>query len=197
MIIRECSASTPNARRVEYCGHIHYVEETHAGLVLGTYEKNGYDDSDFFAIVWDDEIGMVKHVCYATTRGWTYLNAANVDASPEVIAKARAYEARRATEAHNRIEEAVDAAPKKGDTVLINGYKRGKNVALNGQEAEIFWIGKNTYRPEQTTLGVTLNGAKFFVDADRAFRGGKDCQSLINDVKFERGLANAIARPSF
>lgn len=61
------------------------------GAVLDVYERNGYQDSDFFAIVWDEESQSVKDVEYATTRGWTYLNGANVDATDEVKAKAAAY----------------------------------------------------------------------------------------------------------
>jgi hypothetical protein len=62
---------------------------TYEGAVLATFEKNGYDDSDFYAIVWDDEKGQTKVVEYATTRGWTYPNGAVVDATDEVKAKAR------------------------------------------------------------------------------------------------------------
>jgi hypothetical protein len=66
------------------------VEETYAGAVLDTYERNGYDDSDFYAIVWDDPTQSIKTVEYATTRGWTYANSAKVDATAEVTAKAKA-----------------------------------------------------------------------------------------------------------
>lgn len=65
--------------------------ETYIGAVLDTYERNGYDDSDFLAIVWDEAEQCVKDVEYATTRGWTYLNSAAVDATDEVKAKAAAY----------------------------------------------------------------------------------------------------------
>lgn len=64
---------------------INFVQYQNA--VLETYERNGYDDSDFFAIVWDAAENCTKSIEYATTRfgggGW-----ADVDATPEVRALA-------------------------------------------------------------------------------------------------------------
>ena len=62
---------------------------TYVGAVLDTYEHNGRDDSDFYAVVWDETEQRVKEVQYATTRGWTYNNGATVDATPEVWEKAQ------------------------------------------------------------------------------------------------------------
>lgn len=64
---------------------------TFEGAVLQTFERNGSWDSDFIAIVWDEERQCVREVEYATTRFWTYGNSAVVDATPEVLAKAQAY----------------------------------------------------------------------------------------------------------
>ena len=64
------------------------IETTYEGAVLSTGERNFRDDSDFYAKVWDETTGTVKTVEYATTRGWTYANSADVDATPEVRAKA-------------------------------------------------------------------------------------------------------------
>lgn len=64
---------------------------TYEGCVLQIFERNGYDDSDFYAIVWDETDQCTKDVCYATTRGWTYANGAEVDATPEVLAAAQAW----------------------------------------------------------------------------------------------------------
>jgi hypothetical protein len=65
--------------------------ETYKGAVLRLGERNGYHDSDFYAVVWDEEAQTVRTVEYATTRGWTYHNGADIDASREVIEKAVAY----------------------------------------------------------------------------------------------------------
>ena len=57
------------------------------GCVLSTYERNGYHDSDFYAVCWDEEKQAVVDVEYDTTRagGGGY---ANIDATPETIRKA-------------------------------------------------------------------------------------------------------------
>lgn len=64
--------------------------ESYAGAVLTERERNYHDDSDFYAVVWDEAEGRIKNVEYATTRfGGTDRNSATPDATPEVKAKAR------------------------------------------------------------------------------------------------------------
>ena len=70
-----------------------YMRTTHVGKVLSLGERNGYDDSDFYAVVWDDEKNAPEEITYASTRGWTYPNGASVDATPEVVAKHEAWAA--------------------------------------------------------------------------------------------------------
>lgn len=62
----------------------------YAGCVLCDREENGYDDSDFYAVVWSEAKQKLIRVDYASTRygGGGY---ASVDATPEVIEKARAW----------------------------------------------------------------------------------------------------------
>ena len=64
---------------------------TFVGAVLQTFERNGSWDSDFIAIVWDEALGKVREVEYATTRFPTYENGAVADVTPENLAKAQAY----------------------------------------------------------------------------------------------------------
>jgi hypothetical protein len=68
---------------------------SYEGCVLRLGEHNGYDDSDFYAMVWDEPTNSVKKITYATTRGWTYHNGAKVDATEDNRAKAEAYEGTR------------------------------------------------------------------------------------------------------
>lgn len=70
-------------------GKFHY-EYTYVGCVLGLGEYNGYDDSDFYAMVWDEENQTVKKVWYDTTRAYTNTTA-HVDATDEVREKARRF----------------------------------------------------------------------------------------------------------
>lgn len=67
------------------------IVETYRDRVLETYEQNGYDDSDFIAVIWDSVNKKPVDVTYATTRAWTYLNNAEVDADAETVAKYKAY----------------------------------------------------------------------------------------------------------
>lgn len=70
----------------------YWVKETHKGLCLYDYEKNGYDDSDFCMVVWNEEKQQPEHITFASTRGWTYpLYSSYPDATPEVKAKYEAW----------------------------------------------------------------------------------------------------------
>lgn len=62
----------------------------YVGAVLDTYEVNGYDDSDWYAIVWDDEKKIVTTVRYDTT-AFASMGRADVDATEESKRKATAY----------------------------------------------------------------------------------------------------------
>lgn len=68
-------------------GALSYVDR-----VLSRHERNGYDDSDFYALVWDAATQSVKSVDYASTRGWTYHNHAIIDAPAEIVTLAAAYQ---------------------------------------------------------------------------------------------------------
>ena len=59
-----------------------YRHESYHYQVVGTRERNGYDDSDFYAIVPQD--GRFIEILYGTTRAWTYGNNAIVDAPPSL-----------------------------------------------------------------------------------------------------------------
>lgn len=65
---------------------------TYIGKCLRDREMNGRDDSDFYMLVWDDELNAPKEICYASTRGWSYpCYGSAVDATPEVEAKYEAF----------------------------------------------------------------------------------------------------------
>lgn len=60
---------------------------TYKGLCLYEMERNGYNDSDFYMVVWDKENHKTKTILFATTRGWCYpCCRSSPDATPEVIA---------------------------------------------------------------------------------------------------------------
>lgn len=114
-----------------------YMETTHVGVVLALGEYNGYDDSDFYAVVWNADKGATERVGYASTRGWTYPNGAAVDATPEVVAEYEAFcaAARKRAAAEKAAEEA--ATPRKGRTVKV---VRGRKVPV-GTVGTVIWYG--------------------------------------------------------
>ena len=76
---------------IEYSGDTHTMgPELYQGAVLDTFEINGYDDSDWYAVVWDAETETVKTVQYDTTR-FAAMGKAWVDATQDVINKAYDY----------------------------------------------------------------------------------------------------------
>jgi hypothetical protein len=73
-----------------------WTYETHIGLCLKDYERNGYDDSDFHMVVWNPETQSPEDICFASTRGWSYPSYNSyVDATPEVRAAHEAWIKRR------------------------------------------------------------------------------------------------------
>lgn len=118
-----------------------FIDVTYEGAVLRTGEHNWYDDSDFFADVWDDATNAVKRITYATTRGWTYANGANVDATPEVRAKAATFYTALAL-AELKAKAAADAlTPAKGKAVKV---VKGRKVP-KGTEGVVIWVGEGRY----------------------------------------------------
>ena len=61
------------------------LKKTHVGLCLREWERNMYDDSDFYMEVWNPEKGIPEAIMFATTRGWSYpCYGSYVDATDEV-----------------------------------------------------------------------------------------------------------------
>lgn len=118
-----------------------YMETSHIGLVLDEGERNGYDDSDFYAIVWNPTTNATDEITYASTRGWTYPNSATVDATPEVRAAYQAHlEAKR--DAWHKAQAAKEALTVgKGKTVEVF---KGRKVPV-GVKGVIFWVGVGQY----------------------------------------------------
>lgn len=139
-----------------------YMETSYIGKVLETREKNGYDDSDFYAVVWDDYTQSTKDVYYASTRGWTYPNHAEVDATPEVREAYNKYVEKSQAEYRQKIAEKELKTPRAGKSVRVIG---GRKVA-NGLEGLVFWYGPDKYQRNNMRVGVHLcNGEKVFISA--------------------------------
>jgi len=177
-----CDKDAPGAVRSEYWSKREntggekdrdiYLRETHTGLVLELRERNGYDDSDFYAVVWNPEKGETERVEYASTRGWTYPNGATVDATPEVLAAYEAWIEKRNAEARRLAAEEAARRPEVGRTVRV---VKGRKVKV-GEVGEVFWYGRDKFErryytpsfvPPKMRVGVKLaSGEKVFTAAD-------------------------------
>lgn len=114
-----------------------YMEITHINVVLSTGEHNFYDDSDFYALIWDETTQTVREVEYASTRGWTYPNCASVDATPDVVAKANNHYRTIAFDKWKANNEMLAKIPHKGKFAKVI---KGRKVPI-GTTGEIIWYG--------------------------------------------------------
>lgn len=152
-----CKCATDKIRNTPYapCDS----EITRVGMVLDTYEQNGYDDSDFHAVVWDG--AKVTSVCYASTRSWTYHNGATVDATEDTKASALVWYRAAWLQAMIERAHAEAVAPAKGK-IVRSLTTRGKNVGIVGI---VKWIGEDGFQPRyggQTVIpmrvGIKVDG---------------------------------------
>lgn len=144
-------------------------EETYAGSVLRTGEHNWHDDSDFYAMVWDEETQSVKEVYAGTTRSWAYHDGAHVDATPEARAKAVAWQTERLIAAFTlerltkidfgtEVRSLTTRGKNKGVVGVVeqfrdNGFGPGK-IVLVKTEANAWgsWIDLSRVEPTKTEL---------------------------------------------
>lgn len=167
-----CDKSTPGA--VEHDMHAEGYGESGTfytltiahGCVVELRERNGYHDSDFEALYWDEDSKAFRWCEYASTRGWTYPAHAEIDATPEVRARWDA-ELERARQAAIARERAI---PKKGRIVEILP-NNGKAKGLAGRTGRIFWMQEQRSRFGTWSygwrVGVDLGDERVFLNADR------------------------------
>jgi len=120
-------------------------EESYVGCVLATRERNGYDDSDFYAVVWDEEKQCCRDITYATTRAWTYNNGAVVDATEEVKRKARRWQRKLIARAYLNRETFRASEPGVGKVVRIKRTV-GKGSIPAGSVGEVLKQRANPFR---------------------------------------------------
>ena len=139
-------------------GHAEILEtkETYVGKVLETYEENGYDDSDFYAVVWDDETKSLRHKLYATTRFYSNGYGAKIDATPDVIEKATTERKARFLQSEVEKDEEKAKTVAKGKKVEVVSGRKNRGVI-----GEVFWVGSpekfSYYSKEHRSVGIKLN----------------------------------------
>lgn len=136
-----------------------YMQERYKGCVLVVRERNYHDDSDFYAVVWDEETYRLKDVEYATTRGWTYPNHADVDATAETLEKAQAY---MRAYGYSRLKTAAEAEARQVAKDKRVRVIKGRKVPL-GTEGVVFYTreetyGRGQYAEKQVKIGISPSG---------------------------------------
>jgi hypothetical protein len=149
-IIQLADASTPSAYKSDewskQTGHEIWLVESHIGCVISLSERNGRDDSDFLALVWNDEKGEPETIEYASTRGWSYpCMGTFIDATAEVLTKYVAWQKVQRERAIERQRKRDAATPAKDKRVRIVTATRGKNAVAVGEEGTIFWVGEDRF----------------------------------------------------
>jgi hypothetical protein len=144
----------------------------YAGAVLGDYEDNGYHDSYWYAILWDAAQGKVITKEYAATAhaggGWS-----QVDATPDVIAKARAYAAEILTENAIR-DHAIVGKGKNVKSLTTKGKAKGAiGIVVRFEDAKYQSAWSAKYSPKKVAvIRVTDEsnphcGRELYVDPER------------------------------
>lgn len=144
-----------------------YYDRDFTGCVLGVTENNGYHDSDFFAIVWDNEQNCVRTIEDGTTRAYAPSKYHRPDASIEVLEKARAW-------------WASEIGPKKAKEALLaraNAIEIGSIVkAVKGRKipkgtvGEVVWKGKDAYNRYATRIGIKVGGVTLFTNMSNVLK---------------------------
>jgi hypothetical protein len=119
-----------------------WLYDTHVGLCVREYERNGYDDSDFFMVVYNPIGDKFEHHEFASTRGWSYpCFASHVDAMPEILAKYEAYLIEQKRLAEEQRQRILAATPAKGKVLRV---VRGRKVPV-GTVGVCVWLGSSAY----------------------------------------------------
>jgi hypothetical protein len=139
-----------------------WLYDTHIGVCIHDREHNGYDDSDFYMLVWNEEKQYAEEICFASTRGWAYpCYASKPDATKEVMDKYNAWKIARNKAKEDSIKDKELHTPNVGKMVKIIGGRKYKNLI-----GKVFYVGKNKFgysNRNNLVIGVESDSKKFFV----------------------------------
>jgi hypothetical protein len=134
----------------------------YAGRILANREYNGYNDSDFSALV-EAEPGVFKWVEFASTRGYCpWGHTAPLDATDDVLDR---YEEAQRANAERLSGELRDIERREchiGSRVRVVGGRKYK-----GLEGTVFWRGVDRYRNNKMftyyRIGIDTDNGRIFV----------------------------------
>ena len=118
----------PIGRIVKEGGVSRAVWDLYPELVLEDRERNSYDDSDFYGVVWDEYSNKPMNVEYGSTRYHSQIRSCRVDATPDVR---RMYELWRADQHRIRVRDTVK-------TGRLVQFTRGRH---EGRLGTVKWSG--------------------------------------------------------
>lgn len=139
--------------------------ESYVGCTLDTYEHNGYHDSYFYAVCWDDENGKIVEIEYDTTAsgGGGY---AKIDATDDVLRKVYRFYANVGRSIFDSKTNPAQAKEVRvGDTIKV---VRGRKIP-KGSVGDVFWVGKSYNqwsRMNEERVGVEISGERRFLPAE-------------------------------
>lgn len=142
-------------------------ETLYTGRVIRTGERNGYDDSDFYAVVMDDNGDFVEVVTGSTR--WYGHDKVVIDATPEVREAYRAHLAAKQAAADEAAALREAARLERGVRVRV---VKGRKVP-KGTEGTVVWIGVDQYGSRYGTtkyrIGIRPDG-----DGEAVFTAGSN-----------------------
>lgn len=178
---------------------------------IGDYERNGYDDSDFYVVYWNDESGKIESEMYATTRGGMdcrIMSLLKRDISDSVKARISAFIYDRDLTygtflETRRVMEPQPDSLRKGSRVrfLKNSRKGSKTPWVAGEAGSCIWQGwfgtfyakggYNTKGRHNGRLGVKMDDGRTVWCSMTSVR--LDCEPDIGKVELAaRRNANAL-----
>lgn len=136
---------------------------THKGHVLKRWERNGYDDSDFNALVFIPEKDEFKTIEYASTRYWTYNNGCSVDATDEVVFYAVKSVMNTGKLWLAAINERESKTVDVGKKITVHGGRKHR-----GKNGIVTWVGPSKFDKYAITARVKddSNGEFFYIDTE-------------------------------
>lgn len=118
-----------------------YTVTRFVGATLAEYERNGYHDSDFYAIVYNAETDAIETIEYATTRAYCGPSSAHADATPDVIDRAAEVVRRQALATWHKMNNRQRYNLAKGRLVEVVAGRKIKK----GTRARVINVTHNPY----------------------------------------------------
>lgn len=134
-----------------------HLEQRYAGLVVSEREENGYNDSDWYATVYNPETDAFFEVQTGTTRHPWY-GGCVIDASDEIEQKWNDLVQKQARERESAYYLAKRMKVGEGKTVQ---FVKGRKIPI-GTKGLVTWVGIDKYDPrrEKLRVGVKLENGE-------------------------------------